>query len=167
MVLNIILLIPILWGAFKGFRKGLIVELASILAIILGVFVCCKFSDVLANYLGMKLHTHLSSLYLSIIAIAILFIGILILVFFLAKRIQKVAEALFLGWANRILGALFGAFKWALLLSMLLYLFDMLNAKAYLVGTDRLEQSWVYSHLVLLAPLVMPLLVKSKAKLLI
>lgn len=167
MTTNIILAIPLIWGFYKGFKKGLIVELASILAIILGVYACSKLSDVVANYLGANIHTHLSSLYLSIISVAIVFIGILILVFFLAKRIQKLAEALFLGMANRILGGLFGAFKWAFLISVFLYLFDILNAKAGIVGTDVLQQSWMYTHLVLLAPLIMPTLLKSKAKLLI
>jgi membrane protein required for colicin V production len=167
MVTNIILAIPIVWGFYKGFKKGLIVELASILAIILGVYACSKFSDTVANFLGSNLHTHISSLYLTVISVAIVFIGILILVSFLAKRIQKLAEALFLGIANRILGGIFGAFKWALLISMLLYLFDILNAKASFVSGEVLQQSWVYTHLVLLAPWVMPTLLKSKAKLMI
>lgn len=167
MITNIILVIPIVWGFYKGFKKGLIVELASILAIILGVYACSKLSDVVANYLGSNLHTHLSSLYLSVISVAIVFIGILILVFFLAKRIQKLAEALFLGIANRILGGLFGAFKWAFLISVLLYLFDILNTKAGIVNAEQLQQSWMYTHLLLVAPFIMPTLLKSKAKLLI
>ncbi|MGP8214655.1 MAG: CvpA family protein [Bacteroidia bacterium] len=167
MKVDIFLILPIAWGFYKGFKKGLIVELASILAIILGVYACAKFSDMVASFLGAELHSHLSSFYLSIMADIILFIGILMLVFFLAKRIQKLAEALFLGIANRLLGGLFGAFKWALLLSVLLYFFDILNAKTAIVSTDLLEHSWVYNHLVLLAPMIMPALAKSKAKLLI
>ncbi|HXP48524.1 MAG TPA: CvpA family protein [Bacteroidia bacterium] len=167
MKLNIILIIPLIWGFYKGFKKGLIVELASILAIILGVFICAKFSDVVASFLGTELHSHLSSLYLSIVADILLFIGILILVFFLAKGIQKIAEKLFLGIANRVFGGIFGAFKWALLVSVILYFFDILNTKAGIVGTEILQQSWVYTHLILIAPLVMPVLVKSKAKLVI
>jgi len=165
MKLNIILIIPLIWGFYKGFKKGFIVELASILAIILGIFVCAKFSDVVASFLGTKLHSDNSFFYLSIVADILLFIGILILVNFLAKGIQKLAEKLFLGLPNKILGGLFGAFKWALLVSVLLYFFDIFNAKIGIVNAETLQQSWVYSHLVLLAPLVMPALVKTKAKL--
>ncbi|HWY99295.1 MAG TPA: CvpA family protein [Bacteroidia bacterium] len=165
MKLNIILIIPLVWGFYKGFKKGLIVELASILAIILGVFICAKFSDVVASFLGTKLHSNLSYFYLSIVADIIVFIGILILVNLLAKAIQKVAEKLFLGIANKLLGGLFGALKWALLISVLLYFFDILNAKTAIVSAEVLQQSWVYMHLVMIAPLIMPALVKSKAKL--
>jgi membrane protein required for colicin V production len=166
MTANIILLIPILWGFYKGFRKGLVVELASILAIILGIFACAKFSDVVASFLGTEVHS-MSSVYLSIIADVVVFLGIIILVFFLAKRIENVAKALLLGWANRLLGGIFGAFKWALLISVLLYFFDVLNSKADIVNAETLQRSFVYTHLVLLAPWIMPALIKSKSKLLI
>jgi len=167
MTANIILLIPILWGAYHGVRKGLIVELASILAIILGIYGCAKFSDVVASFLGTELHSNMSSVYISIIADVVVFLGIVILVFFLAKRIEKVAQALLLGWANRLLGGIFGAFKWALMISVVLYFFDVLNARAGLVSAETLQHSVVYTHLVKLAPLVMPALIKSKSKLLI
>lgn len=164
---DIVLCIPLLWGFYKGFRKGLIVELASILAIILGIYACSRFSDMVASFIGDNLHTHLSSLYLSVIATVLVFIGILIVVFFLAKRLEKVAEALYLGFVNHLLGAIFGLLKWALLVSVLLYFFDILNTKAGIVSTASLQHSWLYSHLVQLAPCIMPALLKSKAKLLV
>ena len=167
MTVDIVLLIPLLWGLYKGFRKGLIVELASILAIILGVYACSKFSDLVTGFLGTHIHSHISSLYLSICSVIILFLGVVILVFFIAKRIQKLAETLLLGIANRIFGAAFGMFKWALLISFILYFFDILNQKAGIVPQSTLEHSWMYSHLVVLAPLVMPTLLKSKTMLLI
>ena len=167
MIANIILLIPIIWGFIKGFKKGLIVELASILGIILGIYICAKFSDLLADYLGAKLHSSASSLYLSVIADVILFLGVLLLVLFIAKRIQKLAEALLMGPFNKILGGLFGAFKWALVISVVLYFFDILNTKLMFVNDETLHKSIVYSYLIKLPPFVMPILVKSKAKLLI
>jgi membrane protein required for colicin V production len=167
MKLDVILLIPLAWGFYNGLRKGIIVELASILAIILGVYACSKFSDVVAGFLGTHIHSHVSSVYLSVCATVLVFIGVVILVFFLAKRIQKLAEKLLLGVANRILGALFGTLKWALLLSFVLYFFDILNQKAGIVSQASLQQSWVYTHLITLAPLVMPTLLKSKAMLMI
>lgn len=167
MTTNIILLVPLAWGFYKGLRKGLIVELASILAIILGVYACSKFSDMVADFLGVHIHGHVSSLYLSVAAVILVFLGVVMLVFFIAKRIQKLAETLFLGLANRILGAIFGMLKWALLVSFVLYFFDILNQKAGIVPQTTLDQSIAYHYLVKLAPLVMPTLLKSKAKLLI
>jgi len=164
---DIVLLIPLAWGLYRGLRKGIIVEVSSILAIILGVYACSKFSDLVAGFLGTHIHSHVSSLYLSICAVILVFVGVLVLVFFIAKRIQHLAKALFLGMADRILGGLFGMLKWALLISFILYFFDILNQKAGIISGVTLEHSWVYTNLVRLAPLVMPTLIKSKAKLLI
>ena len=50
--LDIILAIPLIWGAFMGFKKGLILELASIVALVLGIYGAVKFSDLTADYLN-------------------------------------------------------------------------------------------------------------------
>ena len=41
----------ILFGAFKGFRKGVIVELASLLALVLGIYGAIQFSGFVADQL--------------------------------------------------------------------------------------------------------------------
>lgn len=167
MIANIILAAPLIWGAYKGMRKGLIVELASVLAIILGVYACSRFSDLIADFMGAHFHNRISALYLSVGSVIIVFLAVLVLVFFIAKGIEKLAKTLLLGTVNRILGALFGLFKWALLVSVLLYFFDILNQKVGLVQPTTLNQCWMYVHLLPLAPAVMPALLKSKARLLI
>ena len=47
-LLDYIVLIPLGWFAFQGFRKGLIYELTSILALVLGVWASYRFSDTVA-----------------------------------------------------------------------------------------------------------------------
>jgi membrane protein required for colicin V production len=37
-ILDIVFIIPIVWLAYIGFKKGLIVELSTLVALILGVF---------------------------------------------------------------------------------------------------------------------------------
>ncbi len=167
MIANVVFLIPLLWGFYKGMRKGLIVELASVLAIILGVYACSRFSDMMAAFLSTHIHSHISALYLSVCSVIIVFILVAALVFILARGIEKLAKAMLLGTVNRILGALFGMFKWALLISVALYFFDILNQKAAIIPQTELHNCWMYVHLLLIAPLIMPALLKSKALLLI
>ena len=49
---DLILLIPLIWGAIMGFRKGLILELASIAGLVLGIWGAIHFSSRLAPYLA-------------------------------------------------------------------------------------------------------------------
>jgi len=49
--LDLFFLIPILWGAYKGFSKGLIITIASLLALVIGVWGGLKFSNFTSGYL--------------------------------------------------------------------------------------------------------------------
>ncbi len=53
--LDIVLAIPLLWFTYKGFRNGLIIELASLAALILGIFIALHFSFYAEDYLRRKL----------------------------------------------------------------------------------------------------------------
>ena len=50
-LLDIILLIPLLWFGYNGYKKGLIIEIASLAAFILGLYFAFYFSDFTAEYL--------------------------------------------------------------------------------------------------------------------
>ena len=43
--LDIILSIPLLWGLYKGITRGIIKELASLLALVLGTYGAIHFSE--------------------------------------------------------------------------------------------------------------------------
>lgn len=42
--IDIILLLPLLYGAYRGFSRGLIIEVATLLGLLLGVYIAIKFS---------------------------------------------------------------------------------------------------------------------------
>ncbi len=50
-VLDIILAIPILWLAYKGFTKGLIIEISTLAALVLGIYASLHFSYITADFL--------------------------------------------------------------------------------------------------------------------
>ena len=43
--LDILILIPILYGAYKGFKHGFVIELFTLLAILVGIYVGIHFSE--------------------------------------------------------------------------------------------------------------------------
>ena len=52
--LDIIFLIPLLWFAYKGFVNGLVVELASLIALLLGVYLSFRFSVFVGDKIGLN-----------------------------------------------------------------------------------------------------------------
>ena len=96
--LDIIIALPLLWGAYKGFTKGLIIEAASLAALLLGIYGAIKFSGITSDFLVEK--CNFSSQYLHIISFAITFILIVIAVHFIARLINKLVKAVALGFVN-------------------------------------------------------------------
>ena len=51
-VLDLILIIPIAYAAYKGFSKGFVYEIFSLLALGLGIYGCLEFSEFASDYLA-------------------------------------------------------------------------------------------------------------------
>jgi membrane protein required for colicin V production len=156
--LDIILAIPLLWTLYKGFSKGFIIEVASLLAIILGVYGGIHFSYFVTDAL------HLTSSYSPLISFAITFILIVVVVYLLAKLLEKSVNLLALGFLNKLAGAFFALLKMAFILSVLLMFFNKLDAKVHIIPADAKQHSLLYYPVSALAPLIIPKLNFSEIK---
>ncbi|HCQ29799.1 MAG TPA: colicin V production protein [Flavobacteriales bacterium] len=153
---DIIIIIPLLWGAFKGFKKGLIIELASLIALFLGVWGAIKFSSVVGNYLDQTFTV--SEKFLPLVSFAVTFILIVIAVYSLAKLLEKLIKAVALGFVNKLAGLAFGLLKVTLIVSIGLYIVDKLNHKFGFVEQQQLDDSLLYEPVKNVAPVVLPVL---------
>ena len=151
---DLIIIIPLIWGGFKGYKKGLIIELASLVALGLGIWGGLKFSSLTASYLGGVFN--ISEQLMPLISFAITFILIVVAVFALAKLLQKVVKMVALSLVNRIAGIAFGALKFALIISVILTIFDGVNSKIEMVTPEMKESSLLYHPISILAPTIIP-----------
>lgn len=151
---DIIIIIPLLWGAFKGFKKGLIIEVASLVALFLGVWGGVKFSSVSANYLGEMFS--ISEKIMPLISFSVTFIVIVIAVFLLAKLLQRFIKMVALGTINKIAGAAFGILRFGLIISVLLSLINNINAQVQFLDSEMEESSLLYKPISKIAVVVIP-----------
>ncbi len=154
--LDIILALPLIWGAFIGFKKGLVLELASIVALILGIYGAVKFSDVTADYLNSSFE--IASNWIGLVSFLVTFIGIVIGVFILGKAIDKMLKIIALGFVNRLLGLVFGLIKYAIILSFALFFFENLNSRFHFTEENIEEKTFLYSPIKMIAEPIRPLL---------
>lgn len=145
-VLDFIIVIPILFFAYRGYSNGLIMEVFSIAGIILGLFATILFLEPLSHFLA-RFFGGPSNI-LIITSGALLFIGTLMLVHFLATLLQKFIEAIRLKLVNRLFGSLFAGLKCAIVISAFLFLFSGLNLPA----EETREESVSYYYIIRLAP---------------
>lgn len=140
--LDIILGLLLIYGLYKGLKNGLFVELASLVALIAGLFGAIHFSYIAGDYLSENMEW--DERYINLTAFVITFIAIVIMVNFAGKFLTKIADFAMLGLLNKIAGGLFGALKVAVILGALLIFFERVNASVGLLKNESMENSVLY-----------------------
>lgn len=158
--LDIIICIPLVWGLYKGFTKGLIIELATFVAFGLGVWGGINFSDYLANKFTEWFDWH--SPYLPILSFALTFILIIATVFLVAKIVQRMVDGMALTAINKIGGAVVGSLKFALIMSVLIFVMDAIEQSYPIISFKAKEESLLYKPIGKIAPTLIPAMNKSK-----
>ncbi len=161
-VLDIILAALLLFGLVRGFMKGLFVEVASLVALVAGVYGAIHFSNFAAGFLEGRFDW--SEKTINITAFAITFVVIILVISLAGKALTKIADFATLGILNKLLGGVFGALKIGLILSVLLIVFDKMNKTIPFVDKADLEESVLYEPVKSLAPMIFPSIIKSEGK---
>jgi membrane protein required for colicin V production len=162
--LDLIIAIPLVWGFIRGLSKGFIIEIASLIALIAGIWAGIHFSDLLSTFLLNKLGW--SATYVPIISFLIIFIAIVIGVFIIAKVLEKFVNLLALGLINKLAGGIFGALKFAVILSVLIIILNKFDSKSTVINQTTKDGSMLYYPTANLVPMVIPKLkvIKTEMK---
>ena len=142
-LLDIILGILLLLGLWKGFNNGLLIEVASIVALIAGIYGAIHFSYIAGDYLTEQMNWE--ERYINLTAFVITFIVIVIAVHFAGKLLTKVANIALLGLLNKIAGAAFGALKVAVILGAILVFFNRVNSNLKFVSEEAQNESVLFN----------------------
>ncbi len=148
--IDIIIAALLLFGFVRGLIKGLFVELASLLSLVLGIYGAIHFSDFVAVYL--KNYVEWEEQYISIGAFAITFIVIVVVIALIGKLFTKIANLIALGILNKLLGGVFGLLKYALICSVILLVFDKVNSIFPMDDKLNTKEAILYQPVKNLAP---------------
>ena len=129
----------------NGIRKGFILSLASLIALILGIWVAVHFSGFMSAFLNKTFHP--SGNWLTILSFALTFLLIVIGVILIAKLLEKVVKTVGLGLANRVIGGLFGLLKGILGVSVILFFLVRFDPKEKLIPGKTKETSFCYPYI--------------------
>lgn len=140
--LDILLFIPLVIGAWRGFKKGFVIELFTLLALLVGIYAGIHFSDFMSNIL--REHVGLNSKYLPAIAFTITFLGVGAMVFFGGKMIEKLIKVVALSPVNKVAGLVFGLLKMLYITSALLVILESIDEKNDFIPEDLKNTSLLY-----------------------
>jgi len=153
---DIIIAILLVIGAFKGFINGFVMQLTSLAALLLGIWVAIRFSDFSATLLIEK--AGLNGQYVPLVAFALTFIIVMVAVHFTGKLIDKIFNLPPLSIVNKIFGLVFGMLKYALIISILIVFIEKANHRFHFYTEESKNKSMLYKPLAKFAPSIYPYL---------
>ncbi|TNE55704.1 MAG: CvpA family protein [Bacteroidetes bacterium] len=124
------------WAAWNGFRKGLIIEVFTLLALLVGIYAGIRFSDMLSERLVGEVRLEPS--YLPVVSFLILFLGVGAAVYFAGKALEKLVKIAQLSVFNKLAGAVFSMLKIAYLISILFLIWHGFSPEESQVKKDSL-----------------------------
>jgi membrane protein required for colicin V production len=139
-----------------GFINGLVKEVASLAALILGIWGAIKFSTFTAE----KLYDYfdMTGRYVGVIAFLITFGIIVVIIHFIGILADKVVSAASLGFINRILGIVFGLIKSMLIMSVFFVVLNAIDARRPFLPKKTIEESKFYNPISDIAPAIFPII---------
>jgi len=135
MLLDIIFAVLIVFAVLKGYQRGLIIGLFSLIAVIIGLAAAMKLSVVIADYLSDK--------WMPVVSFAVVFLLVILLIRLGAKLIEKTVEMAMMGWLNKIGGIILFAAIYITVFSVLVFYAEQLK----LLQQDTIDKSVAYSFI--------------------
>lgn len=152
--LDIVLGVILVLGLFKGMKNGLFVELASLISLVLGIYIAIKFSTLARIMLSALVHWNPKTI--QITAFIITFLFIVIGISLLAKFLTNIADFAHLGVMNRLGGGFFRLLKTILIVSVFLNLFEKINFNNIIAKKETLDNSLFYRPIQKTAAFIYP-----------
>jgi membrane protein required for colicin V production len=135
---DIATLVIVGYGAYKGFKNGVIIEVASLVGVVIGFWAGMRLAFIFANYY--RDNFEIPSNYVPALAFFTAFalgLGAVYLAGWAATKLLKTAQ---LNLPNRLAGAAFGILKWAFLFGSLVTIIG----NSQILGPDVKESSKAY-----------------------
>ena len=152
--LDIFFAIPLIWGIVRGLMSGFVRSLSVFVGLILGITLAQTYaadlSPTIQEWFTLSARQCLS------IAYVIIFIAVMIVVAIIARILDKFLHLILLGWLNKLLGALFGFFKWAIILSFFIMVIEYANSKFEFLTPEKKSESLLYEPIKNVVPTIMP-----------
>lgn len=134
-VFDIIVSILILIALINGWRKGLTIQLCSIIAIIGGIWLASAFGTEVGSML------EIDPRYAKATGFLIIFAVVLIALAVLSRLVKNIFKFVGLGILDSLLGAMISAAKVTLIMGILCSAFDSLNAEGRFVEKSALDKT--------------------------
>jgi membrane protein required for colicin V production len=148
MVIDILAAIALVTAIIKGFQKGFIIAVFSVVAFIAGIAAALKLSASVAAWLGSA--TNIGVKWLPFLSFILVFIAVILLVRLGAKFLEGAVTFAMMGWLNKLMGIVLYAVLYIIILSVFLFYSQQLT----LFTASTISESVTYPYIIPWAPKV-------------
>lgn len=135
--LDIVFLVPLLWGAYSGFKKGLIAQVLGLTSLFAGVWLGTNYQEMVSPFLIDKVQEK----YLSISCFIVLFFSVIILGAITTKIMEKFANFIQLKLINKLVGLILGVLKISSFLVIAVSIFQTWDSQSIMIDQSTKENS--------------------------
>ncbi len=144
-VVDIVLLVPLIFGLVRGLYKGLISELSSLISLVAGLFLSFYFSEDVYNFLASQVED--AGIGLRVLSYAIVFFAVVLVIYFISKGLTKTLDFLALGVINHLLGGAFGLIKFVFIMAIAVHFLEPIQRSQKMIQQSTVNSSIVYTYL--------------------
>jgi membrane protein required for colicin V production len=150
------IVIILILSVVMGFINGLVKEVASLAALILGIWGAIKFS----TFTAAKLYDYfdMTGQYVGLIAFIVTFGIIVVIIHFVGILADKIVDAVSLGFVNRLLGIAFGLIKAVMIMSVFFVILNVIDSKRPFLPKDKIQESRFYNPISDIVPAIFPVI---------
>jgi len=155
-ILDIIIGIPVLWLAYRGFSKGFVIEITTLIALLLGIYAAVNFSSFTAGLLND--YFTLEEEYMTVLSFAVTFVAVVIAVALIGRLLEKFVNLIALGFLDKLAGGLFGILKAAFVISVIFLVINSFDLNETIISKEKKENSLLYRPVEALVPTILPMI---------
>ena len=136
--LDIIIAIPLIFFIYKGWRRGIIFEIAALAGILVGCWAAVHLSTWIAELLNLQGEGSI------LFAFFIAFMGAVVGAYFLGKMVEGLVKMVKTQFLNKLLGSLVGMLKCLCVISILLNFILLIDHNHIIITPKAQEESVLY-----------------------
>ncbi len=157
--IDIIIIVPLGYAAWQGFKKGFIIELFTLLALLVGIYAGIHFSDWTAQFIRDSFDVE--GKYIPVVAFSLTFLAVGAMVYFAGKMLEKMIQVVNLSPVNKILGIVFALLKMLYTLSIGIILLETYDERGEFIPEDVKTESLLYEPVKVIASATIPAIEES------
>ncbi|OIN57734.1 CvpA family protein [Arsenicibacter rosenii] len=150
--LDILILIPLIWGAWNGYRKGLLIEIIAVIAFVVAMVVGFRFLGFGIELLSPYISRELARKLLPWLGFSVIFFPTVFMINQMGYSLRQSLRYTLLGTFDSIVGAAVGIFTWVFGISVLFWLFSYMGVK---IPANQTQGTYLYPVIRPVAPAVM------------